>query len=266
MTQAQRRHYLLRALLAERPECRDLSVPAQESDQKILLRSLMNLRPPAPISQEFLTAQDDYLQEALRERGITTLEELNLVMDGIYLWQGDITTLQCGAIVNAANAGLTGCYAPCHGCIDNAIHTYAGVQLRLACGELMAQQGHAEPPGGAKLTPAFNLPCQYVLHTVGPIVSGPVTRKDRDLLAACYRACLTLAEEQDIDSVAFCCISTGEYHFPQTLAAEIAVQTVLAFRAEFQSNIKVIFNVFKESDYHIYRKLLAGGTAAPPGP
>lgn len=258
MTQTERREYLLRFLLQERPEYQGLSVPAQESDQKILLRSLMNLRPPAPIAQEFLTVQDDYLQEALGQRGITSLSELQPVMNGIYLWQGDITTLECGAIVNAANSGLTGCYFPCHGCIDNAIHTYAGVQLRLACAELMERQGYTEPTGDAKLTPAFNLPCRYVLHTVGPIVSGPVTRKDRDLLASCYRACLTLAEAHGIDSVAFCCISTGEFHFPPQIAAETAVRTVLDFKGESQSKIKVIFNVFQKSDYHIYQRLLAG--------
>ena len=146
---------------------------------------------------------------------------------------------------------------PCsRGCIDNAIHTYAGVQLRLACAELMEQQGYPEPTGQAKITPAFNLPCRYVLHTVGPIINGRVTQRDRALLASCYRSCLELAAENGLESVAFCCISTGEFHFPNEQAAEIAVQTVKAFLKKQTSVKKVIFNVFKDMDKVLYEKLL----------
>ena len=252
MTQAERRIYLLRSLLREEPRYRDLPIPGDEAGQRKLLRSLMNVRPPRPVGEEFLAVQDAYLQEETTRKGVTSLADLTPVEPGIYLWQGDITTLKCGAIVNAANAGMTGCYAPCHGCIDNAIHTYAGVQLRLACAELMEKQGREEPAGRAKLTPAFNLPCDYVLHTVGPIVSGGVTGRDRALLASCYRSCLELAQRSKIKSVAFCCISTGEFHFPNDEAATIAVDTVRRYRGDTE----VIFNVFKDVDAQIYRGLL----------
>lgn len=252
MTQSERRAYLIRALLAEQPGYRDLAVPQSEAEQKRLLRALMNLREPQEIDAAFLRVQDAYLQEEAARKGITALDELTPVEPGLYLWQGDITTLRCDAIVNAANSGLTGCYIPCHSCIDNAIHTYAGVQLRLACARLLTAQGHPEPTGTAKLTPAYNLPCRYVLHTVGPIVRGALTERDEEALASCYRACLELARENGLRSVAFCCVSTGEFHFPNRRAAEIAVQTVRAHRGE----IEVIFNVFKDLDREIYRTLL----------
>ena len=224
--------------------------------QKRLLRSLFNIRMPQPVSPDFLKVQDAYLQEETRRKGITQLVDLQPVQEGIYLWQGDITTLRCDAIVNAANSQMLGCFAPCHGCIDNAIHTYAGVQLRLACGELMQQQGHEEETGKAKITPGFNLPCRYVLHTVGPIVGGRLTKRDQQLLASCYRSCLELAEQNNVKSIAFCCISTGEFHFPNEKAAEIAIQTVKEYRERTYSKMEVIFNVFKETDLNIYRKLL----------
>lgn len=175
---------------------------------------------------------------------------------GLYLWQGDITTLKCDAIVNAANSGMTGCYIPNHRCIDNAIHTYAGVELRQYCEEMMERQGHPEPTGQARITPAFNLPCRYILHTVGPIISDRVTRRDRELLASCYRSCLKLAAELGLESVAFCCISTGEFHFPNRLAADIAVETVTDFLKGQTSVKKVIFNVFKNLDRELYEKRL----------
>ncbi len=252
MTQQERRLFLIRELIREEPRYRGLQVPDDAAGQKTLLRSLLNVRPPRPAGDDFLAAQDDYLREETAVKGVTDIRSLTPVREGLYLWQGDITTLRCGAIVNAANSGLTGCYVPCHGCIDNAIHTYAGVQLRLACAELMNRQGHEEPAGQAKITPAYNLPCRYVLHTVGPVVFGSVTGRDRELLASCYRSCLTLARENGIESVAFCCISTGEFHFPNDLAAEIAVRSVLRYRG----NTEVIFNVFKDTDYSIYRNLL----------
>ena len=252
MTQEERRIYLIQTLLDESPQYRDLPIPQDPPGQKKLLRALMNVRPPRPIGEDFLTVQDAYLREETARKGITDSTGLTSVEPGICLWQGDITTLRCGAIVNAANSGMTGCYAPCHGCIDNAIHTNAGVQLRLACARLMEKQGREEPPGGAKLTPAYNLPCGYVLHTVGPVVTGRVTRADREKLASCYRACLELAQQNHIPSVAFCCISTGEFHFPNREAARIAVDTVRQYRLDTE----VIFNVFKDLDYRIYRELL----------
>ena len=172
MTQDERLNFLLRELLAERKEYKDIPVPDSLLEKRRLLRSLMNVRLPVPAREDFLRVQDAYLKERLTERGITRLKDLTSVRPGLYLWQGDITTLAVDAIVNAANSGMTGCYVPCHGCIDNAIHTYAGVQLRLACAEQMARQGHDEKTGAAKLTPAFNLPCRYVIHTVGPIIEN----------------------------------------------------------------------------------------------
>lgn len=252
MTQAERRTFLIQKLIDEQPRYQNLQIPVSEPEQRNLLRSLMNIRPSIPVGEDFLTVQDTYLQEETARKGITDIANLTPIESGIYLWQGDITALKCGAIVNAANSGMTGCYIPCHGCIDNCIHTYAGLQLRLACSGIMKKQGHEEPIGQAKLTPAFNLPCDNVLHTVGPIIFGSVTQKDRELLASCYRSCLLLAQQNGIKSVAFCCISTGEFHFPREEAANIAVNTV----RQYKGNTEVIFNVFKDVDKQIYRKLL----------
>ena len=253
--QTNRRVFLIQKLLAEQ-EYEDFVIPRSTPEQKRLLLSLMNVRMPAPIDNEFLKEQDAYLQEETAQKGITDFTDLFSMETGIYLWQGDITTLRCDAIVNAANSGMTGCYVPCHACIDNCIHTFAGIQLRLACAELMKQQGHEEATGAAKITPAYNLPCRYVLHTVGPIVDGDVTSEDERLLASCYRSCLALAEQNHLKSVAFCCISTGVFHFPSYRAAEIAIQTVREYQAATHSKIEVIFNVFKNEDYEIYRGLL----------
>lgn len=252
MTQREKREFLIQKLIGEQPWFQNIKIPPNEAEQKRLLRSLMNVRSPHSIGEDFLTVQDAYLREETAAKGITDIADLTPIEPGIYLWQGDITTLKCGAVVNAANSGMTGCYVPCHGCIDNCIHTYAGVQLRLACAGIMEKQGHEEPTGRAKLTPAYNLPCDYILHTVGPMIYGRVTLRDRELLADCYRSCLELARENEIKSVAFCCISTGEFHFPNDLAAEIAVDTVRKYRGDTE----VIFNVFKEVDYEIYRQLL----------
>jgi O-acetyl-ADP-ribose deacetylase (regulator of RNase III) len=256
MNQSERRQILIRVLLNEHPEYQGLRIPADADTQRQLLRGLLNIREPQRIGADFLQIQDEYLQEEIAAKGIIDAADLVPLQPGLYLWQGDITTLRCDAIVNAANSGMTGCYCPNHGCIDNAIHTYAGVQLRLTCEELMEQQGHPEPTGQAKITPAFNLPCRYVLHTVGPIINGRVTQRDRVLLASCYRSCLELAAEKNLESVAFCCISTGEFHFPNQLAAEIAVQTVKEFLQQHTSVKKVIFNVFKDMDKKIYERLL----------
>ena len=265
MNQSERRRFLLQALLAEWPGYASADLPRDQDSQRQLLRGLMNVREPQPVETEFLRVQDAYLRDEIAAKGITDIADLTPVQPGLYLWQGDITTLKCDAIVNAANSGLTGCYIPNHRCIDNAIHTFAGVELRLACAEIMARQGHPEPTGQAKITPAFDLPCRYVLHTVGPIVEGRVTDRDRRQLASCYRACLELAAEQGLESVAFCCISTGEFRFPNEPAAEIAVKTVREFMATQTSVKKVIFNVFKDLDKRIYAGLLGAGETAAKG-
>ena len=256
MTQTKRREYLIRYLLDEQLKYKDTEMPDDIQAQKRLLRSLMNVRSPKSISEEFLRVQDDYLQEELSQKHITSVSDLLPLEPGIYVWQGDITTLACDAIVNAANSGMTGCYYPCHGCIDNAIHSYAGVQLRLECDAIIKAQGHEETTGTAKITEAYNLPCRYVLHTVGPIITGSLKKQDEDLLASCYRSCLALAEEYGLKSIAFCCISTGEFRFPNQRAAEIAVKTVREYRKQTGSEIEVIFNVFKDIDDEIYRELL----------
>ena len=256
MNQSEKRLFLIQSLLSERPSYQNQTIPTDSEQQKILLRGLMNIRAPQRIDAEFLKVQDEYLQAETAAKGVTDTSDLTPIQPGLYLWQGDITTLKCDAIVNAANSGMTGCYIPNHRCIDNAIHTYAGVELRLACAELMERQGCPEPTGRAKITPAFNLPCRYVLHTVGPIINGRVTKQDEELLASCYRSCLELAAENRLESIAFCCISTGEFHFPNELAAEIAMQAVKEFLKKQTGVRKVIFNVFKNLDKAIYEKLL----------
>lgn len=256
--QEERRIYLIRCLQKEMPQYRQMKIPLTEQGQWELLRSLFNVRPPYPASEEFLKVQDEYLSELVRQRGIVDAWELPGVEadSRMVLWQGDITRLRCGAIVNAANSALLGCWQPCHSCIDNIIHTISGVQLRLKCNEMMQAQGHEEETGKAKITPAYNLPCKYVLHTVGPIISGPLRQEDCDLLAGCYRSCLELAAANEVLSIAFCCISTGVFHFPQDRAAEIAVRTVKSFLEKDSSIQQVIFNVFTDKDLAIYQKLL----------
>ncbi len=253
MTQTERRKYLIKFLLSERRETTD--IPQDEYNQKRLLRSLFNIRMPRAVSDEFLQIQDEYLQEENRRKGITDIADLEPVQNNIYLFQGDITTLKCDAIVNAANSQMLGCFNPCHGCIDNAIHTYSGIQLRNTCYELMKAQGYDEPTGQAKITPAYNLPCKYVIHTVGPIVSGYLTEEDCELLKSCYLSCLKLAGENGCKNIAFCCISTGVFGFPQKEAAQIALNSVKEYQKEHE--IEVIFNVFKDSDKQIYRELLS---------
>lgn len=275
MDQKERRIYLIEKLLQENTEQKpvsmlgenrkkirgfmlqdDASVPQDEEEQKRLLRGLMNVRYPKKCAPAFLQIQDEYLKEEIAGKGITDCEDLIPAAEGLYIWQGDITTLRCDAIVNAANSGMTGCYVPNHSCIDNCIHTFAGMELRWTCAEIMERQGHEEPTGKAKITPAFNLPCRYVLHTVGPIVQGWLTERDCELLKSCYRSCLSLAREYGLKSVAFCCISTGVFCFPAEKAAEIAVETVKEFQAENPGIDKVIFNVFKDEDKRIYERLL----------
>ena len=254
MEQAQRRKYLIEYLLSERK--RPTELPPTTDGQKRLFRALVNERMPKEASKEFLQIQDEYLREELRQKGITDIAELNPVAPDIYLWQGDITTLKCDGIVNAANSQMLGCFCPNHGCIDNAIHTFAGVQLRQECAEIMKAQREEEATGQAKITGAYNLPCKYVLHTVGPIVYGELTERHEKLLSNCYRSCLALADKNGLRSLAFCCISTGEFHFPNERAAQIAIRTVEEYKRQTGSKIKVIFNVFKDYDYEIYARLL----------
>ena len=245
---------LINYLLNENPKYSKVRIPTSENEQFRLYRSLVNIRLPSVISEEYLAAEDSYLRQKTAEKGVTDIADLSPVEDNIYLWHGDITTLKCGAIVNAANSGMTGCYQPCHNCIDNCIHTFAGIRLRLNCSEIMKKQGYPEPAGQAKITPAYNLPCEYVIHTVGPIVQGNLTAEHCRLLESCYRSCLEIAVQNGIDSIAFCCISTGVFGFPKQEAAEIAVNTVRDFLKSH--GIKVIFNVFGSEDYDIYRKIL----------
>lgn len=256
MTQEERRVYLIKKLISEHPRYADIQIPTDADEQKRLLRSLMNVRLAASVDKEFLQIQDEYLQQANEEKGIVHIEDMTEAEPDLYIWKGDITRLGVGAIVNAANSGMTGCYQPCHNCIDNCIHTFAGIELRNFCEDMMQEQGYEEPTGQAKLTPAYNLPCDYVIHTVGPIVHGKLTHRDEDLLKSCYEACLKLADQNGIKSIAFCCISTGVFCFPKQRAAEIAVQTVRDYKRQKDSDIKVIFNVFKDEDERIYNELL----------
>ncbi|NLM46758.1 MAG: protein-ADP-ribose hydrolase [Firmicutes bacterium] len=258
MTHAEKRIYLIQELLKENPKYKDIEIPADPGLQWRLLRSLMNVRPPLPASKEFLQIQDAYLQELLARRGIVDADKLERTAADprLAVWKGDITRLKIDAIVNAANSGLEGCWQPCHDCIDNCIHTYSGIQLRLYCHELMVKQGRPEPTGRAKITPAFNLPAKYILHTVGPVIDHPLTQQDCDLLASCYRSCLELAAANGCRSIAFCCISTGVFRFPKEKAAAIAIEQVKKFPAQNPSPEYVVFNVFTAADEAIYRKLL----------
>lgn len=235
----------------------NLAIPSSQEEREWLFRSLMNVWEPRVMPKEYWDLQDAYLPEKLDQRGVTSLSDLKEMEERIFLWQGDITTLRVDAIVNAANSQLLGCFIPHHGCIDNAIHSQAGLQLRLACYQLMKSQGQLEPTGHAKITPGFNLPAKYVIHTVGPIIHDKVTLEDEQLLASSYRKSLEIALENGVSSLAFCCISTGEFRFPNYRAAEIAVATVREFLNE-NPTLQVVFNVFKDHDKEIYQKLLAG--------
>lgn len=257
MTQSERQIFLIKELISEKNEYKNIQIPSDDAQQKILLRSLMNIREAKNADKKFLEIQDEYLQNELMQKGITDINKLLPVKKNIYLWKGDITTLKCDAIVNAANSAMTGCYEPCHSCIDNCIHTFSGIQLRAECDSLMKKQGFLEPTGNAKITGAYNLPCKFVIHTVGPIIKNSVTKKDCELLQSCYRSCLNLAKKNNLQSIAFCCISTGVFCFPNEKAAQIAVTTVKEFLAKEKSQMKVVFNVFKNEDYEIYKKLFS---------
>ena len=258
-TQERRRRHLIGEMKKEMPKYGALAVPKDAVGQKRLLRALMNVRPPMPVSKEFLEVQDAYLSEEIATRGIIDCHQFPVSAKNsrICLWQGDITRLKADAIVNAANSKLLGCFRPCHSCIDNMIHTYSGIQLRLRCYEIMEEQGHEEPPGQAKITKGYNLPCRYILHTVGPIICGQPEDSDRRLLADCYESCLNLAVENGIHSIAFCCISTGVFRFPQEEAAKIAVDTVVRFLEKNDSLERIVFDVFTDRDLEIYEELLS---------
>ena len=262
MTQDERRVWLIRQLQKEMPEYAKIPVPDDREQQWHLLRGLFNVRLPGETTEEFQQVEGEFLREMTREKEIVNSDALTPVrLDSrILLWQGDITRLKADAIVNAANSGMTGCYQPNHSCIDNAEHTMAGTQMRLECSRIMEEQGHEEPTGQAKITRGYNLPARCVLHTVGPIVMGPLRQLHREQLASCYRSCLDLAEEKGLHSVAFCCISTGVFRFPKDQAAEIAVKTVQDWlnRHPAAAVQRVIFNVYEDSDRKIYDSLLNG--------
>lgn len=254
MTQQERCIFLIRYLKNERREWENISISGDELEQKRLLRSLLNIRPPIPISDEFIKIENEYLQNELEQTSIISIDNLSPIEPHIYLWKGDITKLDVDSIVNAANSEMLGCFVPCHTCIDNAIHSCAGIQLRLECSEMMQEQITPEPTGKSKITKAYNLPSKYILHTVGPIIQSNITEQDCQLLASCYESSLKLALEHNLKSIAFCCISTGEFHFPNNKAADIAIQTVRRFLSD--NTLEVIFNVFKETDYQIYKQRL----------
>ena len=262
MNRLERIKFLIKILLEEMPEYREYekNFPNTVKSQRYFLRSLMNLRNYAPLSEDFLREQDILLQEETREKGIVNLENLPTVAEisknRIIIWQGDITRIATDAIVNAANSSLLGCFVPCHGCIDNAIHSAAGLQLRIACANIRLEQGHEEYTGQAKITPAFNLPSKFVIHTVGPIIDAgrEPTKNQCDLLKNCYQSCLNLAAKKNLKSIAFCCISTGEFHFPNKKAAEIAVKTVSDW-LNAGNSMTVVFNVFKDEDAEIYKNI-----------
>ena len=258
MNQDEKRLYLINRLLEENKDYSYRDIPQDSEGQWKLLRSLMNVRPAWPIDDEFLRIQDEYLKKLIEDSGITDADTLpSTALDPrLKIWRGDITTLKVDAIVNAANNQMEGCWLPCHACIDNCIHTFSGIQLRLACHDFMVKQGYKEPTGQAKITPAFNLPSKYVLHTVGPIITHTLTQNDCDLLASCYTSCLRLAEENGLNSIAFCCISTGVFRFPQEKAAEIAVKTVKEYLDRDSAIQQIVFNVFGAKDEIIYRNIL----------
>ena len=257
MTQTEKRIWLIKYLLSESDRYKGVEIPTDSEEQFNLYRSLVNVRTPSQISDEYLRIEDEFLSQENAEKGITDIADLKPVKDNLYIWQGDITSLKVDAIVNAANSQMLGCFVPCHRCIDNCIHTFSGIRLRQKCDEIMQKQNTPEPTGKAKITPAYNLPCKYVIHTVGPIVMYELMENHKELLASCYEECLKCADENGLSSIAFCCISTGEFHFPNDEAAQIAVKTVKEYKNKTNSKIKVIFNVFKDLDRDIYERILS---------
>lgn len=219
----------------------------------------MNVRMPLKISDEFLKVQDEFLSDETSNKSLTSPDDISESKGKLMLWQGDITTLEVDAIVNAANSKLLGCFIPQHNCIDNVIHSASGLQLRDECNTIMKMQARDEEVGKAKITGAYNLPSKHVIHTVGPQIPQGLKPSDKDCedLANCYMSCLDIASYNKLESIAFCCISTGVFNFPQDLAAEIAIETVEEYLKSTETTLKhVIFNVFTDKDYLIYKKLL----------
>ena len=260
MKEAEQILFLNEILLDEMPQYRREAkrVPRDAEEQRYFLRCLMNVRQPGTLSERFLNAQDELLSREREEKGVVHVADLLPVPEDerLVLWQGDITRLDADAIVNAANSALLGCFRPGHNCIDNVIHSAAGLQLREECAAIMRAQGHPEPTGTAKLTPGFNLPAKHVLHTVGPIIEGPLTDADRALLASCYRSCMQLAADSGLKSIAFCCISTGVFRFPKDEAARIAVETVREMLQQLPGLARIVFCVHGEENAALYRALL----------
>lgn len=262
LSQAKRLDLLVEAFKNDSIQYKDYPTPEDTEGKRKLLRSLMNIRMPKTMDASVLSIQDDYLRERIREDGITQLSDIPILRNGMCLWQGDITRLAADAIVNAANSQMLGCFVPMHTCIDNCIHTFAGIQLREECYRQMEQlrkrfgEAYEQPTSIPMLTDGFNLPAKKVVHIVGPIVDGPLTSAHEEALAACYRNTLSLCAENDLRSVAFCCISTGVFRFPKERAAEIALTTVSCWLKEYPRQIdRVIFNVFSDDDRTIYESL-----------
>jgi O-acetyl-ADP-ribose deacetylase (regulator of RNase III) len=261
--QDQRLDYLVEEFKADSVQYKDLQTPADKEGKRRILRSLMNIRMPEKMDESVLTVQDDYLQERIRENGIVEPADIPEIQPGLSIWQGDITRLAVDAIVNAANSQMLGCFVPMHTCIDNCIHTFAGIQLRAECNRQMNQlrirygRDYEQPTAVPMLTEAYNLPAKKVIHIVGPIVQGRLTPALENDLADCYRNTLDLCAENGLRSVAFCCISTGVFRFPADRAAEIAVKTVTEWLKDNGGKIdRVIFNVFNDRDKHYYEQLL----------
>ena len=262
-SQEQRLDYLVEKFKADSGEYKDLQTPADSEGKRRILRSLMNVRMPRKMSEEVLAVQDDYLTGRAEEKGVMHLSDIPVIRDGLSIWQGDITRLAVDAIVNAANSQMLGCFVPMHTCIDNCIHTFAGVQLRAECNRQMNQlrirygRDYEQPTAIPMLTDAYNLPAKKVVHIVGPIVQGILTPGLERDLADCYRNTLDMCKENELKSVAFCCISTGVFHFPNKRAAEIAVKTVTDWlNAHPETMERVIFNVFKDEDKEYYEQEL----------
>lgn len=263
MNHEEQRIWLIKELQKTPSPLRLYPIPGNEQEQKDLLRALMNIWEPKELSEEFLKNQDEYLTEECKLKGIHDIKDLKPIAKDsrIYLFHGDMTSLKVDAITNPANATLEGCFQILHNCADNVIHSASGLQLRLACHKIMEEQGHPELAGQAKITPAFNLPCDYVIHTVGPMVQVMLNDEHEKILASCYRSCLELAKEKGLKSIAFCCISTGVFMFPNERAAEIATETVENWLKETGSDMKVVFSTIKDLDYEIYDKILNGSNS-----
>ena len=261
-TQDQRLDYLIEEFKADSVQYKELETPSDPEGKRRILRSLMNIRMPGKMEEAVLFVQDEYLQERIRENGIVTLEDIPLKEGVISLWQGDITRLAVDAIVNAANSQMLGCFVPMHTCIDNCIHTFAGIQLRAECNQRMKQlrakygQDYEQPTAVPMLTDAYNLPAKKIIHIVGPIVSEDLTPAQEQDLADCYANALNMCAENDLRSIAFCCISTGVFRFPPERAAWIAVNTVRQWLSEHDGTMdRVIFNVFSDRSRRIYEHL-----------